>query len=69
MDSNILTLTELTAYLGIHSSTAYRLIKRKNIPAFKLGRDWRFNREHIDAWMVRGGSQHVTTDTQQAVAD
>ena len=59
MADNIMTLHELTAYLGIHSSTAYRMIKAKRIPAFKVGRDWRFNREHIDQWMAHGGSQHV----------
>ena len=53
-DSNeeppILTLEDVAAYLQVHASTIYRLLKRKQLPGFKLGRDWRFNRESIDRW-------------------
>jgi excisionase family DNA binding protein len=36
--------------LRVHPSTIYRLLKRKQLPAFKVGRDWRFNRQSIDRW-------------------
>jgi excisionase family DNA binding protein len=54
LDSNetpsILKLENVAEYLRVHPSTIYRLLKKKQLPAFKLGRDWRFNRESIDRW-------------------
>jgi excisionase family DNA binding protein len=48
----ILTLESVAEYLRVHPSTIYRLLKKKRLPAFKVGRDWRFNRESIDHWRV-----------------
>ena len=47
---SILTLENVAEYLRVHPSTIYRLLKKKQLPAFKLGHDWRFNRESIDRW-------------------
>ncbi|MGO9449574.1 MAG: helix-turn-helix domain-containing protein [Candidatus Binataceae bacterium] len=41
---------EVAEYLGVHKTTIYRLLKEKEIPAFRLGSDWRFNIESIDDW-------------------
>jgi excisionase family DNA binding protein len=48
--ANVLTLDEVANYLRVHPSTVYRLLKKKRIPAFKVGSDWRFNLESIDHW-------------------
>lgn len=45
-----MTVREVCAYLKVHQSTIYRLLKRKEIPAFRVGSDWRFNQEAIDKW-------------------
>lgn len=52
MDSPVMTIEDLSEYLRIHRSTCYRLCKGGKIPHFKIGSDYRFNRESIDAWMV-----------------
>jgi hypothetical protein len=31
----------------------YRLLKRNQIPAFRIGTDWRFNIEAIDHWRLQ----------------
>jgi excisionase family DNA binding protein len=31
-------------------STIQRLLKRNQIPAFRIGRHWRFNTEEIETW-------------------
>ena len=48
----IMTVEELAAYLKCHPSTIYRQIKSGGVPAFKLGKDWRFNQESIDRWLL-----------------
>ena len=46
----VLTVRDLSNYLRIHPSTVYRLLKTGQLPAFRVGSDWRFNREEIDRW-------------------
>lgn len=52
-DSKVLTVKELSNYLKVHPSTVYRQLKRGNLPAFKVGSDWRFNIESIDRWRLQ----------------
>ena len=49
MDS-VLTVQNVAEYLHVHPSTLYRLLKRKQLPAFKIGSEWRFNLESINRW-------------------
>jgi excisionase family DNA binding protein len=44
----VMTLEEVSQYLHIHPFTVYRLLKGGEIPAFRIGSDWRFNIEAID---------------------
>jgi excisionase family DNA binding protein len=48
--SKILTVRELSEYLRVHSTTVYRLLKQRKLPAFKVGSDWRFDVDEIDLW-------------------
>ena len=49
-DDKVMTVTEVADYLHVHPSTIYRLLRKQEIPAFRVGSDWRFNRESIDDW-------------------
>jgi excisionase family DNA binding protein len=51
---SILTLENVADYLRVHPSTIYRMLKKKQLPAFKIGRDWRFHRESLDRWCSKG---------------
>ena len=48
----ILTVRELAGYLRVHQTTVYRLLREQKLPAFRVGADWRFNREAIERWMI-----------------
>ena len=48
----VMTVRELSEYLHVHPSTIYRLLRRNQIPAFRMGSDWRFNIEAIDRWRL-----------------
>jgi excisionase family DNA binding protein len=50
--TNVMTVREVSAYLHVHPTTIYRLLKKKKIPAFHIGSDWRFNIEDIDRWRL-----------------
>jgi excisionase family DNA binding protein len=52
-NEEVLTVKEASGYLKIAEKTLYRFIREQNIPAFKLGREWRFKRSLLDAWMEK----------------
>ncbi len=54
----IVTMSELAEYLKVHPSTIYRLLKYSDIPAFKLGSDWRFNLDSINEWLLKLETAH-----------
>ena len=55
-NSRVMTVKELSDYLTVHPSTVYRQLKRGQLPAFKVGSDWRFNVESIDRWRLEQDS-------------
>ena len=50
MKSKVLTVQEVSSYLRVHPSTIYRMLKKHQLPAFRVGSDWRFTVEAIDKW-------------------
>lgn len=46
----IMTTPEVSAYLRVHPSSIYKMLKKGQLPAFRVGTDWRFRRSAIDAW-------------------
>ena len=54
--AKVITVGELSEYLRVHRSTLYRLLKKGQLPGFKIGSDWRFNVETIDQWRMRLGT-------------
>jgi excisionase family DNA binding protein len=53
-DENFLTTEEVLDYLHINLRTVYRLIKFGKLPAVRVGRQWRFRKKDVDAWLGRG---------------
>ena len=49
--NKVLTVDELAQYLRVHRSTIYRLLRKNQLPAFKIGSDWRFNLDSVDKWI------------------
>jgi excisionase family DNA binding protein len=50
----LMTIEELEHYLRFTRKTIYRLCKEGSIPAIKIGRKWRFDKEAIDEWLHHG---------------
>ena len=49
----IMTADEVAEYLRMNRTMIYRLLKRKELPGFKIGTDFRLRRADIDAWIVK----------------
>ena len=51
IDESFLTTEEVLEYLQVNLRTVYRLIKAGKIPAIRVGRQWRFRKRDIEAWL------------------
>ena len=51
----VLTIGEVAEMLRIHPTTVYRLLKRGDIPGFKIGGNWRVSVNALDRWMSEMG--------------
>ena len=48
------SLKEICVYLGVSRDTIFKWIETKNMPAQKIGRQWKFKLDEIDAWVKSG---------------
>jgi excisionase family DNA binding protein len=48
-----LTTEEVLGYLNTTPRTIYRLIRNGELPAIRIGRQWRFRRADLDRWVER----------------
>jgi len=51
IQKEVMDVKELGKYLGIGKSKIYQLIQEKKIPASRIGRQYRFSKSVIDAWL------------------
>jgi excisionase family DNA binding protein len=48
------SVAETAQYMGIKRDTLYKWIIRKDIPAHKVGRLWKFKLKEVDDWIKNG---------------
>ena len=56
LDDRWLSVEEISQYLGVKRDTIYKWIEEKKMPAHKVGRLWKFQRNQIDSWVKSGGA-------------
>jgi excisionase family DNA binding protein len=49
-DTDVLNAKEAADYLKAHVETLRRMARRGKIPAFKVGKNWRFHRDALRRW-------------------
>lgn len=49
-----LSVVEIAHHLGVNRDTIYKWLTRKQMPAHKVGRLWKFQVSEVNEW-VRGG--------------
>ena len=47
----MMTVREVAGYLRVHEMTIYRMARHGEIPAYKVGNRWRFNRHCKEEWL------------------
>lgn len=50
-DESLMTLQEVAEYLRLSEDVVYQMVRAGEIPGFKIGKQWRFRRSEIDAWL------------------
>jgi excisionase family DNA binding protein len=50
----IMTTKEVAEYLKLHEITVCKYAAEGKIPAIRIGRVWRFDKEAIDKWIAKG---------------
>ncbi len=60
MANRWLSVEEIAAHLGLKRDTLYRWVIRKQMPAHKVGRLWKFQLDEVDAWVRSGGAASLT---------
>lgn len=57
MEDRWMSVEEIATYLGVKRDTIYKWIERKEMPAHKVGRLWKFNAHEVDQWVISGQSK------------
>lgn len=56
MSGRWLSVEEIAEYLGVSKDTVYAWINKRNMPAQRIGRLWKFKTDDVDGWVRSGGS-------------
>lgn len=61
----IMTIEEVARYLSLHELTVRRLAREGEIPAFKIGRQWRVKKNLLDRWIEREVRRNIGEGSSQ----
>ncbi|QLH44134.1 MAG: helix-turn-helix domain-containing protein [Coxiellaceae bacterium] len=51
-----MSVSEIAEYLGVAAITIYRWLEKSQIPAHRVGKQWRFDLQEVDAWVKSGSA-------------
>lgn len=65
MEKEILNMEEAAELYGVSIKTFIKLLREENVPARKIGREWRFSRTALIDWLARGNSKIYSSSEQE----
>lgn len=68
LTGDILTIRQLAEYLMVSEKTVYRMLEKNQLPAMRIGAQWRFRKSDIDAWLT-AEVHRVEWEGKRAVLD
>ena len=63
-DERLMDIKKVAQYLHVNESTIYTWAQESMLPAFRVGRLWRFRRADLDAWLE--ANRNVESQTSDA---
>ena len=64
----LLTTAAVARWLGVSTRTVCLWAECKELPAIKIGRQWRFREGELSAWLQSPNAEKVTNSTKTATA-
>ena len=55
MKDRLQSVDDIREYLGVSRDTVYKWIETRGLPAYRLGRLWKFKREEVEEWVKKDG--------------
>ena len=55
----VMTIDQLSEYLQLHKQVIYRHVRKKTIPASRIGGTLRFKKSVIDAWLTDSARENL----------
>lgn len=65
LEKEILNMEEAAELFGVSIKTFIKLLREENVPARKIGREWRFSRGALVAWLSQGSSKSYSSSEQE----
>lgn len=59
-----LSVEEIAIHLGVNRDTIYKWIERKQMPAHKLGKLWKFKVAEVDDWVRIGKASERSSESE-----
>jgi len=57
------SLEEVAAHLGVSKDTVHRWLRKRGLPAHKVGRLWKFKITQVDEWVNQGHAAEDVDNT------
>lgn len=64
MEKEILNMDEAAELFGVSIKTFIKLLREEDVPARKIGREWRFSRTALIDWLSKGSSKMYSSSEQ-----
>ena len=69
MSDRWVSVEEIAEHLGVSKDTVYGWIAKKDMPAHKVGRLWKFKTDQVDGWVRNGQAADDQREAEAKVLD
>ena len=59
------SLDDISQHLAVSRDTVYRWIKRREMPAHRVGHQWKFKISQVDEWIQTGNAAEGSKSEQE----